>query len=159
MKTIVALLVAIMATVFFASAAVAKHAELQGKDAKLHQIVSDDPGSVQVISPYSKAIKLKRLGKNDVAYWHPDGGKYIVAGDYAYVWCKVYNTKSNEANFHWVAVNTSALNEALNLRYQFATGVAFYKLSSQSGKIIFEAFPYDTVRAISEGKDIINVKE
>jgi hypothetical protein len=159
MKTRVIVLVTIVATAFFTSNALAKHGELEGKDAKMHQIVSEEPGAVQVITPYSNAIKLKKLNKDEVAYWHPDGGKYIIAGEYAYVWCKVYSTKSGSANFHWVAVNTPALTEALNLSNQFASGVAFYKLSSKDGKIIFEAFPYDTVHAMTEGKTVMDVKE
>jgi hypothetical protein len=159
MKIFFCLVGAIVCLGLTGGSAVAKDVPLQGKDAELHRIVSTDPGGVQVATQYSRAIKLKKLGKDDVAYWSPDGGKYITAGDYAYVWCKVMNTKDGSAHYHWVAINTSALNQALALMHQFQSGVAFYKITNQGGQISMVAFPYDTLHAISQGEPTINVQQ
>lgn len=159
MKTIFCCLAAMVCFTLMAGSAGAKDVPLQGKDAQLHRIISADPGAVQVATQYSKAIKLKKLGKNDVAYWNPDGGKYITAGDYAYVWCKVISTKSGGAHYHWIAINTAALNQALNLMHRFQSGVAFYKITNRDGQLSMLAFPYDTLHAISQGKRTMDVQE
>ena len=156
------ILTALIVALFVSSAAapaLAKDIPLLGKDAELHRIVSADPGAVQVPTNYSKAIKIKQLGKNDVAYWNPDGGKYITAGDYAFVWCRIINTKSGSSHYHWVAISETAMDQALELMHRFASGVAFYKITNEGGRIAMVAYPYDTIHAISEGKKVVDVQE
>lgn len=144
----------------FAGTAVAKDVPLYGKDAEIHRIVSATPsGVVQVPSHYDKAIKIKKLSKDEAAYWNPDGGKYITAGEYAFVWAKVVKGKTGSSHYHWIAVNTQALYKALDLMKRFAHGVAFYRITRQGKQVILEAVPYDTVHAIAEGKKTVDVKE
>jgi len=160
MKRTASLIVIALVLSAFASTAMAKDVPLYGKDAKLHRIVSVTPsGAVQVPSNYDRAIKVKILGKDEAAYWNPDGGKYITAGDYAFVWAKVIKGNSGSSDFHWIAVNKQALYQALELMHKFAHGVAFYRITSDGKQTVMEAFPYDTVHAIAEGEKIVDVKE
>lgn len=159
MKRTASLIVIALVVSIFASAAQAKDVPLYGKDAEMHRIVSANPGAVQVPTHYDKAIKVKKLGKNDVGYWNPDGGKYITAGEYAFVWAKIINTKDGSAKYHWVAINKSALDQALELMHRFAQGVAFYKLTQEGNQVIMVAYPYDTLHAIGEGEKTVDVKE
>ncbi|MFA4873774.1 MAG: hypothetical protein WC690_00365 [bacterium] len=140
-------------------AALAKDLPLEGMKAQLHQIIGNEPGTVEVVTPYDRAIKLSKLGKNDVAYWNPDGGKYIMAGDYAYVFCKIYNTKNGATRFDWVAVNSPDLSKAIGLATTIKGGVAFYKLTSDGSKIVMEAITYDAVHAMAQGKAVMDVNE
>lgn len=151
--------IAFVATII-AGNALAKDIPLYGKDAEIHRIVSASPsGVVQVPSHYDKAIKVKKLSKDETAYWNPDGGKYITAGEYAFVWAKVVKGKSGSSHYHWVAVNTQSLYKALDLMKRFAHGVAFYSITRQDKQVILEAVPYDTIHAIAEGKKAIGVNE
>jgi len=160
MKKTASMIVIALVASMFASAAIAKDVPLYGKDAELHRIVSASPsGAVQVPSHYDKAIKVKNLGKDEAAYWNPDGGKYITAGDYAFIWAKVIKGGSGSSHYYWIAVNTQALYKALDLMHKFAHGVAFYRLTSDGKQTVMEAVPYDTVHAIAEGKKILDVKE
>jgi hypothetical protein len=160
MKNILIILTAVLFVSFATAPAMAKDVPLLGKDAQLHRIVSADPGAVQVPTNYSKAIKIKQLGKNDVAYWNPDGGKYITtAADYAFVWCRILNTKSGSSHYHWVAISETAMDQALELMHKFPSGVAFYKITSEGGRLAMVAYPYDTLHAISQGQPVVDVKE
>jgi hypothetical protein len=133
--------------------------QVGGKDTKIHRIVGNVPGSMEVVSQYSHAIKLEALNKDKVAYWNPDGGKYITAGDFAYVWCNVYNLKGGSPHYSWIAVNTPALNEAIGLATTLPGGVAIYKLTSQDKTILIEAVTYDALHAMAQGKPVVDVKE
>lgn len=160
MKRTASLIVIALVVSIFAYTAQAKDIPLYGKDAEIHRIVSATPsGVVQVPSHYDKAIKIKKLGKDEAAYWNPDGGKYITAGEYAFVWAKIVKGKTGSSHYHWIAVNTQALYQALDLMKRFAHGVAFYRITRQGGQTILEAVPFDTVHAIAEGKKIVDVKE
>ncbi len=159
MKRIISILAAFCLAALFAASASAKDVPLYGKDAKMHRIVSADPGAVQVPSQYDKAIKIKKLGKDDVAYWNPDGGKYITAGDYAFVWAKVINTKSSSSKYFWIAINEEALDQAMDLMHRFQSGVAFYKITMEGKNVVMVAYPYSTLRSISEGTPTVNVAE
>ena len=159
MKSIlVAVAVAVLLAIS-APAALAKHAEMPSQGATEHQVIGSDPGTVQVATQYDRAIKLVKLDKNHVGYWSLEGAKYITAGDYAYVWCKVYNTKDGTSHYGWVAVNTESLNKALGLANTTSGGVAFYKLFSQGKTIVMEAIPYDTSHAMAQGQPVVDVKE
>ncbi len=155
------ILIAVAVAVFVAGAAPAVFAKdvVPPKGAKLYQIIGNDPGTVDVATPYDRAIKLAKLSDKDVAYWNPDGGKYIMAGDYAYVWCKIYNTKSGSSHFEWVAVNSPDLSKALGLASSIPGGVAFYKLTSDGKQVVLDAITYDAVHAMSQGKAVTDVKE
>ena len=111
------------------------------KKGETHQIVSPVPGSLDVVTPYNKAISLHQLKKNEVAYWVPDGGKYITAGSYAYLWCRVYSEKSGKSSYHWIAITSDALQKALDLSLEFQGGVALYQLTNDGRQIAFKAYP------------------
>jgi len=129
-----------------------------GKDAAVHSILADQP-SVEVVTPYTRAVKTKKLGKNDVAYWHAAGGKYMTDGDRAYLWCAVYKRNSDNAKYHWIAINDEAFDKAMNLTHQFAGGVAFYQLTREGKGVRMTAYPYSTLDAVTRGEKIIDVRE
>lgn len=158
MKHVVAAVLAV-SLFAFATGALAKDAPMPTKDAQLHQVVGDNPGNVEVVTPYDRAVKLAKLDKDTIAYWNPDGGKYIMAGDYAYVFCKIYKMKSGNSHYEWVAVNSADLNKAIHLSTTLPSGVAFYKLYAQDKSIVMEAIPYDTLHAIASGKPVVDVNE
>lgn len=137
----------------------AKEEMLGGKGATLHEITSPVPGSLDVVTPYKGTVSLHTLKNNEVAYWIPEGGKYIMAGTYAYIWCRVYNKNNDKSSYHWLAISSNALTDALNLSHQFTDGIAVYSLSKDGNRIAFKAFPYSTLHAIAEGKKVIDVKE
>lgn len=142
-----------------AAASQAKEESLTGKGATLHEITSPIPGSLDVTTPYKGTVSLHTLKNNEVAYWIPEGGKYIMAGNYSYLWCRVYNKNSNKSSYHWLAISSDALTDALNLSHQFTDGIAVYQLSNDGNRIAFKAYPYSTLHAIAEGKKVIDVKE
>ncbi len=160
MKSMLIMLSAVLLISFISAPSQARDIPLYGKDAKLHRIVSATPsGVVQVPSNYDRAISVKKLSKDEAAYWNPDGGKYITAGDYAFVWASVVKGKGGSSDFHWIAVSTQSLYQALDLMHKFAHGVAFYRITSDGKEVTMEAYPYDTLHAIAEGEQTVDVKE
>lgn len=142
-----------------AAASQAKEESMRGKGATIHEITSPVPGSLDVTTPYKGTITLHSLKNNEVAYWIPEGGKYIMAGDYSYLWCRVYNKNNDKSSYHWLAISSDSLTKALNLSHQFTDGIAVYQLSNDGRQIAFKAYPYSTLHAIAEGKKVIDVKE
>lgn len=159
MKKTLAILMVVAAVTCLSFTLGAYEQPLKRTGATMHQIISPLPGSVDVVTPYNSAVTLHRLKKNEVAYWLPEGGKYITAGPYAYLWCRVYSKKSGKSKYHWIAVTSDAMNKALNLTHQYQDGVALYQLSNDGRQIAFKAYPYSTLHAIAEGKKVIDVKE
>jgi len=157
MKRIVIGLV-IAAVAFSAASALAKDVPV-GKGASIHTIVATQPEDVEVVKPYDRAISIKKLGKNDTAYWHASGGTYMIAGDHAYLWCAIYEPNKDKAKYHWVAINTEAFNEAMKLNNTFEGGVAFYLVTNDGKETHLTAYPYSTLDAVTRGEKIINVKE
>jgi hypothetical protein len=157
-QTVIAVIVcAVMSSAAFAAGT--QVVQVGGKDTKIHRIIGDNPGTMEVVSQYSSAIKLEALGKDKVAYWNPDGGKYVVSGDYAYIWCNIYKLKGGSSHYGWIAVNTGSLNEAISLAGKVPGGVAVYKLSSEGNKILIEAVTYDALHAMAQGQPVVDVKE
>ena len=141
-----------------ASAAAAKDVPV-GKGAAIHTIVATQPAAVEIVKPYDRAIKIKKLGKNDTAYWKPSHGSYLVAGEHAYLWCAIYEPNRDKAKYHWIAINTEALNKIMKLRGEFEGGVAFYLVTSDGKQTHLTAYPYSTLDAITRGDKVIKVKE
>jgi hypothetical protein len=159
MKKVFSVICATAILLGMAAASQAKEEILKGKGAALHEITSPVPGSLDVTTPYRGTITLHSLKNNEVAYWIPEGGKYIMAGDYSYLWCRVYNKNNDKSSYHWLAISSDALTDALNLSHQFTDGIAVYQLSKYGNQIVFKAYPYSTLHAIAEGKKVIDVKE
>lgn len=159
MKKLGIVLVVMLAFVFSASTVWGLETSFKRGTAELHQIMSPLPDAVSVNTHYNKSISLHKLNKKEVAYWVPEGGKYISAGKYAYLWCRVINKKSGKSKYHWIAVTSEAMNKALNLAHQYSDGVALFSLSKDGNMIAFKAYPYSTIHAIAEGKKVIDVKE
>ena len=149
-----------LAVVITISASAAVHAKdvPVGKDASVHSILATQP-DVEVVTPYNRAVKTKRLGKNDTAYWHAAGGRYMTDGNRAYLWCAVYKQSSDKAKYHWIAINDEAFDKAMSLAHQFEGGVAFYMLTRDGKGVRLTAYPYSTLDAITRGEKIVNVRE
>lgn len=159
MKKAGIVLVVFAAFIFMAGTAFGLEESFKRGTAQLHQIMSPFPDSVSVDTPYNKSISLHKLNKNEVAYWIPEGGKFISAGKYSYLWCRVINDKTGKSTYHWIAVTSNAMNEALDLAHQYSDGVALFSLSKDGNMIAFKAYPYSTIHAIAEGKKVIDVKK
>ena len=149
-----------LAVVAMVSASAAVHAKdvPVGKDAAVHTILATQP-DVEVVTPYDRAVKTKKLGKNDVAYWHAAGGRYMTDGNRAYLWCAVYKRNSDKAKYHWIAINDEAFDKAMGLAHQFEGGVAFYMLTRAGKGVRLTAYPYSTLDAVTRGEKIVNVRE
>jgi len=133
---------------------------LKNKNATIHDIVaSSQADDVEVAEPYKKSIKLYKLEKNDVAYWVPDGGKYIIAGEYADIWCSVHKKDNTKSLFHWIVIEKDALYKALEVGHQYSSGVAFYKLTFDGKDILFQTYLYSTLHAMAQGEKVIEMKE
>jgi len=132
---------------------------LQGSNAELHQVVSSVPGGVEVAIPYRKSVNLHRLNQKELAYWNPHTSKYIIDGEYAYLWCVVYKKNRMKPKHHWVAITTAAMNRALAVGHQFPGGIAFYQLSSNKKQIFLKAYPYTTVHSMTQGAPVMDIKE
>ena len=130
-----------------------------GKGAAIHTIVATQPAAVEIVKPYDRAIKIKKLGRNDTAYWKPSHGSYMVAGEHAYLWCAIYEPNRDKAKYHWIAINTEALNKIMKLRSEFDGGVAFYLVTSDGKQTHLTAYPYSALDAITRGDKVVKVKE
>lgn len=139
-----------------ASSAAALEKTFEGTGAK---VVTSIQGSLNVVEPYDRAINLHKLKEGEAAYWDPHSGKHIIAGDYAYLWCAVFKKNKLDPKHYWIAVTADAMHKALDLSHSFGGGVAIYKLSYDGKKIDFVAYPYSTLHALFEGKNIVDVKE
>jgi hypothetical protein len=158
MKKIAGLVIMILLLAVFSVVHAAEEVKL-GENTTLHDvIVSSAPANVEVVSPYKKSIRLHRLKKDEVAYWTPEGGRYISAGEYAYLWCRVYKKDNGQPQFHWVAVTKEALDTAQEVGSRYKGGVAFYQLIYDGEVIRFRTYLYTTLHAVAEGRKIMDVK-
>jgi hypothetical protein len=132
---------------------------LEGSKATLHQVVAEEPGDVDVSTPYQKAINLHRLHKNEMAYWNAHSSKYIVDGKYAYLLCTLYKKSQLEPTHAWIAVTKDALDDAMGLNQDFGGGIAFYQLKLDGGNLVFKAMPYSTLDAMMRGEKTTDVPE
>ncbi len=155
-RTVIA--AAIIATLSIGAAALAKDVPV-GKGASIHTIVATQPADVEVVKPYDRAVNIKKLRKNDTAYWHASGGTYLIAGDHTYLWCAIYEPNKDKAKYHWIAINTEAFHEAMKLNNTFEGGVAFYLVTNDGKMTHLTAYPYSTLDAMTRGEKIINVNE
>jgi hypothetical protein len=152
----------VAAILFFctgAGEAVAMDKDLDRSQAMLHEFVAGIPAGVEVTVPYRKVINLKRLHKDELAYWNPHNDKYIVDGDNSYLWCVIYKKNHLNPTHHWIAMETAALTKAKTLNRQFAGGVAFFQLRLENKKMMVKAFPYTTVHAMMEDKPVTTIPE
>ncbi|MBN1283688.1 MAG: hypothetical protein JXA24_07965 [Proteobacteria bacterium] len=158
MKKVKAIATAVAALALFASAASAKDVPV-GKGAAVHTIVATQPADVEVVKSYDRAIKIRKLGRNDTAYWHATNGTYLLDGRHAYLWCAIYEPNKDQAKYHWVAINTEAFNRAMQLNQSFEGGVAFYLVTNDGKETQLTAYPYSTLDAMTRGEKIVNVNE
>ncbi len=160
MKKIIGICIILALCLSFSQVALAKKMKLKGKDATMHEIVlSTRPADVEVVDAYKHSIKLYRLKTDEVAYWVPEGGKYVIAGKYAYLWARVYKKGKAKAKYHWLAITKQALNKALKVGHKYKGGVAFYQLTFDGKRLHFKTYLYSTLHAIAKGKKVIDMKE
>ncbi|MFH1874737.1 MAG: hypothetical protein ABH859_06085 [Pseudomonadota bacterium] len=160
MKKVIGVGLALAIGLSFSQAAMAEKTKLKGKDASMHQIIlSTKPADVEIVGPYQHSIKLYQLKTDELAYWVPEGGKYIVDGNYAYLWCRVYKKNDAKSKYHWLAIANSALNKALKVGHEYQGGVAFYQLTYDGKMLHFKAYLYSTLHAIAAGEKVIDMRE
>ena len=160
MKKTIILSIAVAAVFFAATQSDAREKTISGIDgATLHKISSTVPGSISVTKSYQGAITLRKLKTTDTAYWNPHGGKYIIDGNYSYLWCAIFKKNRKKPSHYWVAVTSDALQRALNISNSYSDGIAYYQLNYDGVAIHLKAYPYSTLHAMSEGYKVIPVKE
>ncbi len=161
MKRTLFIVVVLVATVAIVYQAQARTVVLQGKGAVEHTITSPVLGpTVQVSKTYRNAIRLKKLRDKDIAYWNPNGGKYIDDGEYAYLWCAIFKKGKGKPSHHWVAITDDALYQALDLSHTIPQGgTAFFRLVKQGNAIALQAVTYDALHGMMQGRAVTTVKE
>ena len=137
----------------------AREVVLQGKGATEYQVIADLPGNVTVSQHYRNAITLHKLKDNQTAFWNPHSGKYISAGDYAYLWCAVYKKGKTRPSHHWIAVTERALDQALDMNHASGGAIGFYTVTKEGDKLALRAYPYHTLRSMQEGVPVVPVKQ
>jgi hypothetical protein len=159
-KTIAfAVVVVVAALISTAATSHAREKTISGGGATLHMISSTIPGSVQVTKAYRGSITLRKLKSTDTAYWNPHGGKYIIDGDYSYLWSAVFKKGRKNPSHYWIAIQTDALHRALDIGNSYSDGIAFYQLNYDDGVIFLKAYPYSTLHAMARGYKVISVKQ